>query len=322
MARVTRPSIEWQPIDQRVRLLFVPNSDERYIPDADVLFATAWHTARSVMACSSAKGQKCYLIQHYEACMGPKQLVDETWRMPMRKVVISRWLLDLGKALSSHPLTYVPNGIDHQRYRITRPIRERPPQIVMMYSSVEFKGSRDGIAAFQIVKEKFPDLRVVLFGTGRRSSRIPGWMNYVKNPPQRQIVEEFYNQSSIVVSPSLTEGFALPPAEGAAAGCAIVATDSGGIRDFAEHGVTALLSPPGDPRALANNLCRLLVADDMRVRLAQAANERIKQFTWRRSSDLLAEFITDTVQNKSAERRLAPVTTDPALTISLQAEGD
>jgi glycosyltransferase involved in cell wall biosynthesis len=192
----------------------------------------------------------------------------------------------------------------------------------MMYSSVEFKGSRDGIAALQIVKEKFPDLRVVLFGTGRRSSRIPRWMNYVRNPPQRQILEEFYNQSSIVVSPSLTEGFALPPAEGAAAGCAIVATDSGGIRDFAEHGVTALLSPPGDPLALADNLCQLLVDDDMRVHLAQAANERMKQFTWTRSSVLLEEFIMDTVQRKYAEPRLAPATNDPALTIQLQLEGD
>jgi glycosyltransferase involved in cell wall biosynthesis len=147
-------------------------------------------------------------------------------------------------------------------------------------------------------------------------------MNYVRNPPQRQILEEFYNQSSIVVSPSLTEGFALPPAEGAAAGCAIVATDSGGIRDFAEHGVTALLSPPGDPLALADSLCQLLVDDDMRVHLAQAANERMKQFTWTRSSVLLEEFIMDTVQQKYAEPRLAPATNDPALTIQLQLEGD
>jgi hypothetical protein len=41
MALVARPSIAWQTIDKRVRLLFVPSSDERHIPDADVLSSPA-----------------------------------------------------------------------------------------------------------------------------------------------------------------------------------------------------------------------------------------------------------------------------------------
>jgi len=322
MELFVRPSIDWQPVDDRVRLLFVPTSDQRYIPDADVLFATAWHTARPVIECSRAKGEKCYFIQHYEACMGPKHLVDETWRMPMRKVVVSRWLLEVGRELCGHTLSYVPNGIDHEHYRVMRPIERRRRQIVMMHSPVDFKGSRDGVAAMQMVKERFPDVPMVLFGTGRRSSWIPKWMTYVRNPPQRQIVEELYNNSSIVLSPSLTEGFALPPAEGAACGCAIVATDSGGIRDFAEQGVSALLSPPRDPEALANNLCRLLADDDLRIRLAHAANKRIKQFTWERSSDLLQEFITASAQPKSPECQLPSCKSESSLMTPVQAEGD
>ena len=218
--------------------------------------------------------------------------------MPLRKVVVSRWLLDVGKALTGHSLTYVPNGVDHERYRITQPIKQRGRQVVMMCSPVEFKGSKDGIAALQIAKREFPDLRVVLFGNSRRPSWVPRWMTYEYDPPQDRIVEEFYNRSSIVVSSSVSEGFALPPAEGAACGCAIAATDSGGIRDFAEHGVTALLSPPRDPEALARNICLLLGNDDLRIRLAHSANDFIKQFNWERSADLLEEFISRGAQRK------------------------
>src|SRR5690348_726186 len=47
---VSTPTIEWRPIDKRVRLLYVPSLHDRHIPDADVLFATAWNTAAPVMA--------------------------------------------------------------------------------------------------------------------------------------------------------------------------------------------------------------------------------------------------------------------------------
>ena len=293
------PVINWHNIDRRVRLLYVPSSADSYVPDADILFATAWHTARSVLECPPNKGEKCYLIQHYETWMGaPKELVDATWRMPFRKIVIAQWLADLGRELGAYPLTYVPNGIDHSQYHLTQPIERRPRQVVMMCSHVGFKASKDGIAALQLAKKEFPDLRVALFGNGYRPAWVPEWMSFAQDPPQQHLVEQLYNGSSIMLSPSLAEGFGLPPAEGAACGCAIVATDIGGHREYIENAVTGLLSPPQDPGALARNLCTLLANDDIRIRLAQAANESIKKFTWERSTDLLEAFAFQAVERR------------------------
>lgn len=302
---VSKPTIDWHPIDKRVRLLYVPSAHEKYIPDGDVLFATAWNTARPVMDCSSAKGEKCYLVQHYETWMGPQELVDATWRMPLRKVVIAQWLLELGNALGAHSMMYVPNGIDHKRYYLTQPIEQRPRQVVMMCSHVGFKGSKDGIAALQIAKGRFPDLRVVLFGNSYRPPWAPEWMSFAQDPPQQFIIERLYNGSSIMLSPSLAEGFPLPPAEGAACGCAIVATDIGGHREYLEDGVTGLLSPPKDPEALARNLFLLLENDELRIRLARSANDFIKNFTWERSTDLLESFMLQAMDRKPLPRRPA-----------------
>jgi L-malate glycosyltransferase len=288
---LSKPTIYWHDIDERVNIRFVPNSDPSYLPNADVLFATAWSTVASVLDCPRTKGEKCYLIQHYETWLGPKHLVDDTWRAPLHKIVISRWLLEIGDSLGASGLTYIPNAINFDWYRLIRPIEGRPRQVVMVCSGVEFKRGMDGIRAIEIAKNEFPDLNVVLFGNGRRPSWIPGWMSYFRDPAQRRIIEDFYNNSSIVLSSSLTEGFALPPAEGAACGCAIIATDSGGIRDFVESGVTGLLSAPQDPRALAENLCALLRNDDLRIRLAYAANRRIARFTWEKSAALMEDFL-------------------------------
>lgn len=307
---VSKPVIDWHPIDERVRLLYVPSADERHIPDGDILFATAWNTARPVMGCRSAKGEKCYLIQHYETFLGPRELVDETWRLPLRKVVIAQWLLDLGINLGADSLNYVPNGIDHKRYHATQPIERRPRQVAMMCSHVEFKGSKDGIAALQIAKIKFPDLRVVLFGNSYRPPWVPEWMSYAENPPQQLIIEQLYNGSSIMLSPSLAEGFGLPPAEAAACGCAIVATDVGGHHEFIEDRVTGLLSPPKNPQAMARNLCLLLENDELRIRLARSANDFIKNFTWERSTDLLESFMLQAVNR-------TPVLRYPASTVEV-----
>src|SRR5258708_32855269 len=114
--------------------------------------------------------------------MGSKDLVDDTWRMPLRKVVVSRWLLDVGRTLTGHSLTYVPNGVDHERYRATQPIKQRGRQVVMRASPGGFRGSKEGIAALRTAKRKFLDLRVALFGISRRPSWVPRWMTFEYDP--------------------------------------------------------------------------------------------------------------------------------------------
>ena len=312
----SEPVIHWHRVDPRVRLLYVPSSDSSYIPDGDILFATAWHTVRSVMECPISKGEKCYLIQHYETFQGPQNLVDETWRSPLRKVVVSKWLADLSETLGSGEVVHIPIGIDHQVYRVLNPIAQRPRQIAMMFSHVPFKRSADGIRALEIAKQHFADLQVILFGVSRRRPAIPGWMTYLNDPPQQHLVENVLNTSSIVLSPSLAEGFGLPPAEGAACGCAMVATDSGGVRDFIIHGKTGLLSPPEDPEALARNLCLLLANDDLRVRLAQAGRNFVAGLNWEHSADLLESFLKCGERNQVSNHSTVAVTSPPQMRIS------
>jgi len=304
-----KPSVEWQPIDNRVDMRFVRNTDPRHIPDGDVLFATAWHTVRSVLECPGTKGEKFYLIQGYEVWQSAKDKIDATWQAPLHKVVISKWLFEIATGLGCRDVAYIPNAIDHQRYRIIVPIEGRRQQIAMLFSSSEIKGSADGIKALTLVKEKYPKMSAVLFGTPPRPADMPGWIEYHRNPPQEFIVKEIYNDSSVFLSSSWAEGFALPPAEAAACGCAIVATDSGGIRDFIENEVTGLLSAPKNPLALADNLGQLLENEKLRVRLAKACSSVIANFSWDRNADQLEMFISNVLDgqlggmNKGPARR-------------------
>jgi glycosyltransferase involved in cell wall biosynthesis len=275
-------------------MLLVARPDPSLIPDADAIFATAWMTAELVLGYPDCKGKKFYLLQQHEIWHGQKERVDATWRAPLKKVVIAKWLYETGLSLGcpESEMAYVPNGLDHTVFRLLNPIAGRSQRLAMtFFASGAWKGVDDGLAAIEIAKRAYPDLAVTFFSVSARPSSLPRWIEYRRLPPQRALVEDIYNRCSIFVCPSWSEGSAAPPMEAMACGCAVAATDIGGIREFATHGVTALLSPPRDPESLANNIIRLLGDEDLRVRLARAGNEHIRSFTWERSTTLLEAFL-------------------------------
>lgn len=297
LTRISMPNLQWLPIDKRVRMLYVREPIARSVPNSDVVLATAWQTAEYVTDYSSSKGRKYYLVQDFPPYMGSQERIEASWKLPFEKVTVSRWLYDkVVSVTGTNHLVNVPNGIAFRRFRKIEDINNRPKRISMMYSPGKYKGAKDGIHALEICKRRHPDLQMTVFGRVLRPRQIPSWIEYRFNIPEEELVH-LYNQTRIFLCSSLAEGFALPPAEAMACGCAVVSTDCGGNRDYAEDGITALLSPPGVPQALAGNVIRLLEDDDLRVRLAKAGYERIQKFTWERSTDLLEQFLKEAKQN-------------------------
>jgi len=294
---VFRPKVYWQPIDPRVQMLYVPEPTAKYVPNADAVFATWWATAEIVAELPKSKGQKFYLIMDFYPYHASKSQLQNTWRLPLKKVAISSWLfrMVIESGVPDNDIMNIPIGIDHQRFRLSQDIAARSKKVAMMYSKANYKSPKDGLKALEICKQKHANLEVTVFGPSSRPKGLPSWIKYVANASEEDLVK-IYNSSRIFLSSSLAEGFALPPAEAMACGCAVVATDSGGIREYAEHEKTALLSPPGNPEALAKNLLRVLEDDDLRIRLAKAGNERIKEFTWERSTNLLEQFLIQHVR--------------------------
>lgn len=280
-----------QFIRKEVKMIYVPDLSPRNIPDGDIVFATAWHTASSVLQYPIQKGEKFYLIQGYETWAGPKEAVDATWRTQLHKVVVASWLYKLGIELGCEDITYIPNGIEHQIFRITNPIETRPPRIAFLYSPDVAKGADDALRALTWVKARNEKLEARFFGTCARPRSIPGWIKYYRNVQRTELTDVIFNSSSIYLASSRSEGFPLSPAEAMACGCALVSTDIPGIHEYAENGVTALLSPVGNPRALAESLLCILDNNELRLKLAIAGCQRVQELTWERSTELLEKLL-------------------------------
>jgi L-malate glycosyltransferase len=283
-----RKPAPWFPIRDDVRMLLVQDLREAFIPDGDIIFATGYQTASGVSSYAASKGRKYYLIQHHEIWDGAEAEVNRTWVLPLHKVVIARWLLNVAKELGEGDrVTYIPNGIDFAHFKITAPIPERPAhRVAMMAHPSDWKGTPDGLAALETTRRQVPELEAVLFGTHRRPPNAPEWIRYVQLPSAKEL-PTLYNSCAVFLHPSWTEGWGLPSAEAMSCGCALVAAANHGILDFAEHEATALLAPIKQPALLAEQLLRAVRDHALRRRIAAAGNRHIQQFTWKRAVDSL-----------------------------------
>lgn len=282
----------WFEVAPSVNLLWVPTPHSRSIPDADVVVATSWDTAEWVNQYPETKGRKFYLIQGLESWSGPEERVLATWKAPLHKIVIARWLERIATDLKEES-ALIPNGLDSGHFNVeARPEDRNPNHLMMLFHSGDWKGSPDGLQAIQMVRNEIPELRATMFGVRARPSGLPAWIEYRQTPKQSEL-RGLYNQAAIFVAPSWNEGWGLPPSEAMMCGAAVAATDIGGHREFAFHEETALLSPPKDPRSLADNIIRLIRDRDLRIRLAKQGNANIQQFTWDRATDAFERAIAD-----------------------------
>lgn len=286
------PRIAWQDIHPHVKMLYLSGEPQaRYIPDGDIVVATAWTTAEYIAQYPRQKGRSFYLIQHLETWDGYEERVKETWHLPFEKIVVSQWLMQISQAMGIHNAHHIPNGIDQNRFVLKIPFAERELGICALYHPAAWKGSDEAVQVMKRIHAVHPTVPCTFFGTMPRPDHLPSWVRYYENPPQEVLVNEIYNRHTIFLSTSWKEGFALPPAEAMACGCVFVGTDSGGCRDYAMDGETALLSDPGDIDTLFHNLDKVIVNASLRRHLQETGYGMIKRFTWKRSTDTLEQLM-------------------------------
>jgi glycosyltransferase involved in cell wall biosynthesis len=267
----------WFKLNAAVKEKLVKSLSEKHIPDADITFASSWQTAEWLNTYSYKKGKKMYLLQHFEDWSGTKQEIDQTWTMPLYKIVISKWLQEYAASLGEKSYI-VNNGLDFSAFEIENPIEKRGCfNLIMLHHHFDWKGSADGIAAVKILKQQFPQLSLTLFGVGPAPENLPAWIQYFQKPGN---LKKLYNDAAIFISPSWGEGWALPPAEAMQCGCAAVLTDIGGHRDYGIDGKDLLLAPVKDPAGFAKVLSSLLENEDLRIAIAKSGHETIQKFTW------------------------------------------
>ena len=91
---------------------------ESDVPDADLIVATWWETAEWINRLSAKKGKKVHFIQHHEVFPYlPIERCKAVYRLPLHKIVISRWLKEIMEEEYGDPSTIlIPNSVDLNQF--------------------------------------------------------------------------------------------------------------------------------------------------------------------------------------------------------------
>jgi len=281
---------DWVPA-LRARVRWVERFAPAVLAEGDVVVATAWQSAAGVAAAPARCGAKFYFVQHYESLYhGAPNAVDATYRLPLRKIVISTWLRDLMRERFGSPTDVLVTPVDPDLFHPTPgTVSTSRPRVLMLHHEYAWKGVADGLEAVARVRRHVPALRLVGFGVKPPAGETP-YDEFHLSPPQARLAA-VYSSCEVYLCPSWDEGLGMPPMEAMACGAALVTYDNGGCRDYARDGETALVARRRDVADLADKLERLAVDAPLRMRLAAAGMRFVTTaFSWDRAVCRLEEI--------------------------------
>ena len=164
---------------------------------------------------------------------------------------------------------------------------DQPTELVIGYVGrlTRDKGLEDLHAAWQPLREDYPNLRLLLVGPVETENAIsrPCLESFQQDARVtlsglQDNVASFYEQMDVFVYPSLgSEGFPNAPMEAAAMGLPVIATRVVGCVDAVVEEVTGKLVSPGVPQELERALRRYLDDPARRQQHGQAGYHRVQQ---------------------------------------------
>jgi glycosyltransferase involved in cell wall biosynthesis len=210
-------------------------------------------------------------------------------------IVPSHYLVDAAVRQGAPPdrVHVIPSGVDTAFFRPS-PV-PTAPEALFVGRFVEKKGIDVLLAAWRVVAERVPGARLRILGYGPLESlaRSGGPSVEVTIAPDQSAVREAMRRARVVVSPSRTasdgsvDSLVMVNLEAQASGRPVVTTQHGGIPEYIDHGVTALMVPEADARMFARVLLRVMTDDELASQLGAAGPAWAAQFDVNRCAALV-----------------------------------
>jgi len=192
------------------------------------------------------------------------------------------------------PFEVVHNGIDLEAWSsvdttIVEALREqlnlRDKKVILIAGRLSsHKGTHQILAALSRLTERLPDVRLLVLTAGDINKQIPaefdtlqsfivsgGWLS------GDELVAA-YHVADVLVTPSMMfDPFPTVNLEGMAVGLPVIATAFGGSREVVVDSETGYIINPLDTDAFSDYLYRLLTDRELRQRMGEAGQTRIRQ---------------------------------------------
>ncbi len=179
------------------------------------------------------------------------------------------------------------------------PLNIKRPAITAVAGMYHHKGVGDLISAFDIIGSRYPEAHLYLVGDGpdraafERQAQATSDADRIHFEGFQLAPKRWLRETDVFVMPSRMEASGLALIDARDAGCAIVATNVGGIPEVLDGGAAGVLTPVNDAPALAAAIAALLSDPSRRRALRTAALQDLERFSVQRvARETLAVYAT------------------------------
>ncbi len=160
------------------------------------------------------------------------------------------------------------------------------PMISFVGKFTDFKGIDVLLRAAAIYEKALPGVQTVLVGHGQlwdemhelRGELGLSGVHFLGHQPQPKVAR-VYNAADVSIVPSRIEPFGLVAVEALACGTPVIATNAGGLPDFINDQVGALV-PVGDHEALAQAIIDEIESNSKQTKGVFAARYALDDYSW------------------------------------------
>jgi glycosyltransferase involved in cell wall biosynthesis len=281
---------EWfLPLSAPVRLL----EGEMEMEPADVVLATAWHTAY-VVRDSTCAPAKAYFIQDFEPAFYAQgadwQFAENTYRLGLYGLTAGPWLEQRMREQYGMFARSFPLAVDHDVYYPDPGLpRDKRRVFAYMRPHTTRRGYEIVALALRKVKERYPDVELHIAGANLTPVELPfpfvghGILDFTQ-------LRRLFSSCDVGLCLSFTN-YSLLPQELAACGCPVVDVDVESTRAAYPEGAVVLARP--DVEGISDAICRLLGDEAYRQKQIAAGFDYVRELSWDKAIVHTAEALTE-----------------------------
>ena len=256
-----------------------------------------------------------HIDEHYQSGTFVHRLIDRVTAKSARHVIVcseaaKKWLIEVEGVKETH-ITVINQGFDFnylspdpksiELAKLRLNFSESEINVICVARYSKAKGQNFLLYALQDLVRTIPNISLTFMRLGNSQwveelVGVLGLESHVKILPSQDDVPACIAAADMIIHPSLADSFSQLLIEAQAVGGLLIASDIAAAREQIIDGVTGVIIPPRDPKAIADAVLFLISNPELSKSMRQSGPRHVREkFTWQRmveeEIDCLSRFL-------------------------------
>ena len=277
---------KWFSLSENVNFIKVTNSEDiiNYIPESDVVVSTSWKCIRKEV--KSNKGPVAFFEQGGSHLFEldklndrKREIVQQRMRLPAFIYTVSQYSADKIKEIYGKDASIIYNALETSIFYPRKEEKQKEETSITIVGSEDFKFKNIGeiLEVIRLLKRNY---KIKLNWITQNNPKINEERKDAIVNPQQKVIGDILRNTDIYICNSEYEAFGLPTLEAMTCGAAVITTDTGGMRDFVQNGINALVINHHDKDDMKEKIEMLINDKKLMHKIAENGMKTALKFNW------------------------------------------